>query len=688
LKKKIEDHLKVLRDYFYKVNGVLREKINRWRDEGCFSSYAGSNEHYYKDFLIMLQDKGFQSENLCNIFEYLMHIHFFTFEHDLSLEVSDYIKHDDFRRGEFLKDMEEHVEVTVALNVIRTNLCSLLKKLNITSLDFLNSRRGEELLEILKLMRHAKDKSIETVGSSEFLISKIPITGKGFIVGDDLTLNDNIFYTHKPEQIIAMAHAANPGIYIIANIPYGEEVNTAFYHLFVTNGGDAYIVENSVHNLREQIYRNKTDGTNGKDAWLDKRYEYSWFPVDQVLTFIDKKSNKKDVILPSKEGHTFHAIGKISASGPETILFCLSFADCCMKLFNDSDITLKADHAACLSFVQDNLDTVENLPAVYTKGLPTFAEMEKPYSDDLTGNSVAPSTVDLVPRLKEMSLAEINKDNIHPGQLMPLEQLRNKLVFMRRNQQAKELEEELMTEYEETHLQVRDSIKALIDSKPFDRYLLKALKDEKYSVTEYPSFGSYNKIKDKNGQEEQTTLLYVADTRGPRESFYSNSRAFGHPANTFEGRADKRENISVGWHKDPRLLYYKEKPMGYHDTVYCDCCGTTRMRYKLTLFFLEYFQFKRFFELTEEEDKSMPEPLRTHLNQSRTLYKGNSILNDIDPVSHIRNPWWASNNMDLDRHPVREQRISDTSVPALFVQFHLCGRCLKKKKKEAGATWN
>jgi hypothetical protein len=109
----------------------------------------------------------------------------------------------------------------------------------------------------------------------------------------------------------------------------------------------------------------------------------------------------------------------------------------------------------------------------------------------------------------------------------------------------------------------------------------------------------------------------------------------------------------------------------------CSVCDNKKARYRYTVQFIDYRQFKDFFELTKQEDESMPFQLKTYLNQIQTRYHGNSILDDVDPLAFIDNPWWVED--PEERSVVWGRR--DTS-PVLFLQFGLCGFC--KKKAERG----
>jgi hypothetical protein len=59
--------------------------------------------------------------------------------------------------------------------------------------------------------------------------------------------------------------------------------------------------------------------------------------------------------------------------------------------------------------------------------------------------------------------------------------------------------------------------------------------------------------------------------------------------------------------------------------------------------------------------------MKKYLNQSTTAYFGNSILDDLDPVTLITNPWFIADVA------FNEIKFYQRSNPAYFIHFHLCG---------------
>ena len=96
-----------------------------------------------------------------------------------------------------------------------------------------------------------------------------------------------------------------------------------------------------------------------------------------------------------------------------------------------------------------------------------------------------------------------------------------------------------------------------------------------------------------------------------------------------------------------------------------------RVNVALQLTFIDYRQFLEFFNLTE---KDIPKAMVEHMHQENTLYVGNSILTDVDPIDTIRDPWFRNDRIGCVYSPGWD--------PHLIINIPLCKRCLRKIRTE------
>jgi len=127
------------------------------------------------------------------------------------------------------------------------------------------------------------------------------------------------------------------------------------------------------------------------------------------------------------------------------------------------------------------------------------------------------------------------------------------------------------------------------------------------------------------------------------------------------------ENSCINFSSASGRNIYEEK---------CLFCEKYKGRYNYVVQFLDFLQFESFFELNDKEKKKMPYQLRDFLNQERMCYSGNWILDDVDPLCLVDNPWWVG---DLDQFKKYKRKQRDE--PALFFTFNLCKYCKRKIEK-------
>lgn len=190
--------------------------------------------------------------------------------------------------------------------------------------------------------------------------------------------------------------------------------------------------------------------------------------------------------------------------------------------------------------------------------------------------------------------------------------------------------------------------------------LKRALEDRPYPMTAYRHFGFQEKGITEGSDYGIVHKYVLYKSKSSKEYFNLRCR-------------DSSIAVSSFVHKNTPSEYSY-----YNDFRYCSCCEKHKKRYDCAVQFLDYSQFKAFFELNPDEEKKLPEQLKLHLNQNRTLYVGNSILNDIDPLCSIKNPWWVAG---IDTRAEDNEISWRNCDPYLKIAFGLCGLCYRKLMK-------
>ena len=641
----IDNSLSEIRKVFEDLNPDLFEKIKAHREKQTVGYNLGSHHYDYVGFSDVLT-KGFAFSEMHRLFESLMYLHFFSEVYSFDLNVRKYISFDIFDIEKLTKDVKNDASLIINLNITESWCKDILSSMNISNCESIFSD-GKNLFSVLKSIQYANKKELFHFGDREFIVSKIPLTNKQTTFTKSFNLNKNIFYSSDPSQIVNFAFNSQPGTYIIANVPYGRMAETAFYVLF-RQDNCAYLIENCKHSYRDQHYRTKSDGTDGKTAWLERKYEQTYFPVDVVLDFFKKQNDDKDV--STMKELQFRPIAKIADCSAEVILWLYSFIDNCSLQLSNEDFQKEISLSISAEFIKDN----RNIPIkskrkkkndilVFQDQLPTKSQFSTQWNPEQVSVGNIDSLINY--NLKPIKISDIT---IQTGRLTSAEQIKREIIFEARKITAEKLREELENDFIQNYEKVHQWLASLIEERK--QFVIdKALENKEYPFVNYHTFCDPLETP---CQKETSTILTGYCIKSPKEMF----KSFIRPNN-------QRCNSSS---YDSRTIWIKKPP--FRGKGLCNQCEKNYVQYSYKLEFIDFEQFKSFFELDDKYE--VPKQLKFYLNKSQSLYHGNSILDDIDPVALIRNPWW--------RCRFNNDTIGDYRDTCLIIMFQICGKCNKK----------
>lgn len=621
----INEALEILRKEFIERNKDFFEKIERSKKTGVFkcSTIKDFNQFYLRDILKIFRVSNFYSTKLLQIYEEILYLYDFFPFNDYSIKINKYYKNDNIDTDSIIKEIQHIAQIIKAKNVIEKHVKELSKEIGIKNLDIKTLDNDfSSLKQYLKAIESGKKKKLFHSGDEEFLVSKIPLNGKGFIE-EEFKIDNRVFYTSKSEHIIEMARVSKPGIYIIANIPYDEYSESAFYILFVTKG-DAFLIDNNIHSFRDVIKRNE-------DRFIERRTDNTYLPWEIIMNFLENKNEDKTVVNP-KSSFSFKVIGHLSDVNPTDSLGIIAIIDTCLYTFSktrflkNSSVALKIDMLDTEFLKQSE----NNALVTYKNNIPAITDIDLNWDPDKFDLPKENSGSYLEPDIKKVPL---NLKNIKRNELTSLEQTQKKLTYMTRKQVAKKLEKKLKKDYEKNWDKVKRDLTVFIQ-KHFltssEYFIKKSLMDKEYEYIKYCSFADNMKENSKPIKEKILTIKYNN--------------------NIIYGNYDR-------WARRKFLVMEQE------DCIYCN---KHHGRYEFLLKIKDFRQFVDFFELSESEIKKLPIQMKKYFNQARVLYNGNSILQDLDPISQIENPWWSE---------------GFNYEPYIIISFSLCGFCYKKLKR-------
>lgn len=624
-----EGMLEMMKSGTISYSGTIQELLEQFKDHDMLEAFEGGK---------------FYAPIIARLFESSVYLEYFSDLLNKSVRIADYVEADSLDEksmiASFMKDVESIRYLKVMGEIVKDSLETM--GVEIEGLDIYNKDKMEEFLKPFKYGKQKAVVAMKDVDEYGFCVSKIPVRGGGFIKSDKLQFNDNIFYVFKPENIIPLARTAEPGVYLLAQVP--EDIGSMmFYVLFVTPG-DAYVIDNGYHDFRTTM-RSRCEGRQ-----LDRKTSGNYFPWDTVYNFfIDKKKSKNRELVHKGKELGFTQIGKISAEGPESVLYMYALIDTCLWEFLETDVLKNSGVAVNMDILklQPSSDKEKGTAlTVYRNDLPAIKDLDIDWDNDKFGFDEITSGTYLEPvvKKKDLDLSKV-KYNV----LEPLHQLERRLAYRKRELEANAVANKLHADFKRNSEKVLEKVKGLVVRKMIgDKFLVKAFKNKKYKYDYYKGFGD--------------------------------TASFDRPAK-FEGKSkvESREILST---TDPAFPRWRTSMYTWNNDHSFNLCGIERGHYtcfacykkandlSYELEFLDVQQFIDFFELGEEEVKRLPKQLLVHLNQARTLYDGNSILNDVDPLGTVHNPWWG-----------------ERGDPSLSIYYHLCVGCRKDFLKKAGVKF-
>ena len=208
---------------------------------------------------------------------------------------------------------------------------------------------------------------------------------------------------------------------------------------------------------------------------------------------------------------------------------------------------------------------------------------------------------------------------------------------------AKQMENEIQKDFKEKSNKIYKNIKKTVLSKGIEWVAIRSLRNLSYTHDHWEHFADASLLK--NGEEYKTTILSVSDT------FSISKWSMSQQPHFF---SFFRENEEKSDYNDPLSRYR------------CCACETASLKKEVDITFRHWKAFAEFFEITEAD---IPQEMKDHLHTRNSLYVGNDIIDDVDPVELIEDPWFPDSS-----------RSDDHSMKLIL---YLCQRCYAKFKRRA-----
>lgn len=390
------------------------------------------------------------------------------------------------------------------------------------------------------------------------------------------------------------------------------------FFLFLVYNGYLYSIDNSSNRLN----LDNTEGMRNPSRYLERAYENVWLPIDLLF----EQDIKRKIIVKGQKVFKIYTWKKIAKNNIGYIYW--------LNLF----LFRVVDYVSTTKILK-GLTSRQSIPLLESKNKTvdfTYNTREwhgnneyllNKYKKEITSNA-------LVLKKEELPLIIATKEHIQ-----------NIIAYKKRNIVADEIEKAVFKDFDENKLKVKAWIKRFLKKQDAEQIVIKALKDLEYPCMHYPRFTEERKIK------------------------ISKKKILSLPEYLFS-------------HLDHYNWFYLGKTV--HDTLFsrerhytsndCMFCYAKKKRI-VCLKFIDYRQFLEFFNLKK---KDVPSHIIKHLHQQGEMYVGNSILDDLDPVDGVNDPWFRGGDRAKERY-----RFAHTSSPEIIIAIPICLRCLNKYKRRA-----
>jgi hypothetical protein len=409
-------------------------------------------------------------------------------------------------------------------------------------------------------------------------------------------------------------------------------------NMFLIWNNSMYVIESSERRLN----LDNTRGARNPDRYLEDRFKHVWLPFDIVLGE-QKEPKTTDIMVRGKRIFRRGSLLEVFKKSPEIKMWLNLF------LYRVADY-IKSEPVPDGVTPTMQLKMLEDLSIkIPTKRIESQSQHDaSSYLVDKYGGTIT-------------SIAPIEKGKLL-GVIGTKKYVSDVIRFEQRKEVAKAIKEQLYNDYRENAQRVFEWFKNFVTSHDLPTVVRCALANKKYSFMAYPDFsGRWTRFS--HLQVKKPTLVklpILQEEKYGRQFYLSENEAL----------------ITVIWTQTGTLFTSEDYTI--KNRVLCEHCKKFKWTTLVTLLFQDYRQVCEFFKVKPE---ALPHEIVEHLHQQNDVYVGNSILDDIDPVDLIKDPWfrrhkqWQEYNFDTKKE---EQYEDWEGTPYLQVLIPLCERCKKK----------
>ena len=413
---------------------------------------------------------------------------------------------------------------------------------------------------------------------------------------------------YSAEEMVAFLKVQKDvGDQLIVTIQRNETyVWKSYFYLFLVYKGILY----SIDNAERRLNFDNTEGCRSPARYIERRYENVWLPVDLLLK---EEASTKELMVKGCKVYKIESFENIVKKDSAIVYWLMMF------LYRVVDYVLHNELSVGILPME--------LPKLLASG--NAVEFKKDSyggAGDYLLDAYQESVKDIVVTTEQL-----------PAVVGTQEYILDIIAYKKRTLQALAIQKAIDANYKKNSKRVYGWIMNFIKSWDREDLVKRALLDKDYAYMSYPRFCEERKI-----ELTKSSILGCLSCGG----FYIG-----------------RDGLNVGIVTDV-LSRIVELTGGRRKWLRVNCYSCNKVRWKkvIVLDFIDYRQFVEFFGLIKED---IPKEMVQHLHQMLEMYVGNSILDDIDPIDELKDPWFR-------------EKTNMSGGALLRVAIPICGRCLRR----------
>jgi hypothetical protein len=406
---------------------------------------------------------------------------------------------------------------------------------------------------------------------------------------------DSILEVQLPDQLVHyLSTRAQPlPDCLIITIQRNEKYDfKSAFTLFLAISNSIY----AISNREQRLNLDNTAGARRPDHYLENRYSHVWLPIDLI---VGEEAKTTAITIPGSTVKRLASFSDVVEKTPEIAYWLNLFLIRAVDYVRTTKIQTGVTARTVQLMLEDAGRRNDRTRPPTESQADASSFLEQKYASQVT---------ELAVQSPENLLGVISTEK-HIAEL---------IQFQRRKALAQELQKLVNKDKEQHFKAIFEWFKTFVKSHDLEETLRKVLLNQEYPRMFYLKFAANEKYAVGLGKERILTLQKGGEF------------------------LDFKDETEFNWTNDGEIYTNKGAPYWKHLTVKrvpCQVCRKYEWKTGVKVTFVDYRQICSLFNVKPEQ---LPREIVEHLHQQNNAYVGNEILDDVDPVDLVRDPWFRN----------------------------------------------